>query len=425
MTDDLYLLAINLTRRCNLNCAHCYLDAETLSHGDPDELTTAEVCTLLDQTTECGSGAMVVLTGGEPLLRKDVEAIVQHGTDRGLCMVVGSNGTTLTQRRVESLKAAGLAGVGISLDSLQAGVHDHFRGQKGCWDKTIKGIELCRQHELPFQIHFSINHDNVDELDDIVGFSREVGARVLNIFFLVCTGRGESMTDISPVQYERTLERIIAAQQAQPDLIIRARCAPHFKRIAFQQQPDSALNRLSGNEGDGCIAASHYCRVTPTGEVTACPYMDDSCGNGRQQSLQQIWRNAPGLQMLREPQLKGKCGDCEFRRLCGGCRARARAVAGDALAADPWCEYQPSGNDTIEELPESDPLQWQREAEERLTRAPGFLQRLIRRRAEAFVRELGDDQVTCAHLDTLMARRFGDTPPGNFKANLTDNNHRG
>ena len=412
MTDnDLHLVAINLTRRCNLACAHCYLDAATLEHGDSEELSTDEVCKLLDQVTECGSGAMVVLTGGEPLLRQDVETIVTYGAGLGLFMVVGSNGTTLTSNRVQSLKAAGLAGVGISLDSLDATVHDRFRGKQGCWEKTVRGIEHCRQHGLSFQIHYSINRQNLNELDEIVEFAHNVGARVLNVFFLVCTGRGEQITDLSAREYERALDRIIDAQSRFDDLIIRPRCAPQFKRLAYQHRPDSSINRLSGSEGDGCIAASHYCRITPNGDVTPCPYMDEPCGNVRLQSFADIWADAPGLRLLRQPLLRGKCGECEFRTLCGGCRARALAVHGDPLAADPSCEYQPDGGDLVCALPETLPLEWESSAARRLARAPGFLQRLIRRRAEAYVRELGEERVTTGHLDHLTAQRFGGRRP--------------
>ena len=404
----LNLLAINLTRRCNLNCAHCYLDAKTLKHGSADELNTAEVCTLLDQASQCSSGAMVVLTGGEPLLRRDVEDIVRHGKNLDLAMVVGTNGTMLTKPRVESLKSAGVLGVGISVDSLDPERHDNFRGASKSWARTMAGIENCRRQELVFQIHFSITADNADELVNIIEFSRMSGARVLNLFFLICTGRGESISDISPDRYESLLVEIIEAQKRYPDIIIRPRCAPHFKRIAYLQDSTSGLNRISGREADGCIAGLHYCRITPNGGVTACPYIPDEVGNIRDQDFSVLWDSAPMFRQLREPRLNGNCGICEYRKLCGGCRARSLAHGGSLMDTDPWCRYTPTGTTVIEPLPDKIAgIAWSPEAKKRLSRIPGFVRRLVKKRAEAYVFDLGESEVTTKHLTVLSAKRFG------------------
>lgn len=410
--NDLHLLAINLTQRCNLACSHCYLDAKTLQHGSADELTCDEVCALLDGVAQRSPETMVVLTGGEPLLRQDLENMVQHGSGLGLAMVVGTNGMMLTERRVLVLREAGLLGVGISVDSLDPNRHDRFRGKPGCWQKTMSGIDACRRHGLSFQIHFTVTEHNAHELSAVIAFCKAKGARVLNLFFLVCTGRGEALVDISPQRYEDVIREIIQAQAHNPDLIIRPRCAPHFKRIAHQLKPDAPINRISGQDGDGCIAATHYCRVTPTGEVTACPYIDTSVGNIRQQSFLEIWDQAPQFQLLRQPQLAGKCGDCEYRKLCGGCRARPVALGGGILDADPWCAYQPRGEEVIEPLSAaSTRLSWSNEAEIRISRVPGFVRKMVRKKAEAYVRECGEAVVTVDHLDQLTARRFGSSKP--------------
>ena len=411
--NDLYLLAINLTRRCNLRCAHCYLDAKTLRDGADDELSTAEVQALLDQVSSRGAETMVVLTGGEPLLRRDLEDIVVFGAQRGLAMVVGTNGTTLTDRRVRSLKHAGALGVGISLDSLNPNYHDRFRGLPGSWKKTVAGIEACRRHDLSFQIHFSITDTNAHELPNMIDFARAAGARVLNIFFLVCTGRGQSMSDISPQRYEQVLNELIEAQTRHTDLIIRARCAPHYKRIAHQRDPDSLLNRMSGQDGDGCIAGTHYCRITPEGGVTACPYIEDEEGNIREQSFLHIWDLAEGFKRLRSPVLGGKCGVCEYRQLCGGCRARPLAMGGDLMDADPLCAHVPQRGAALVPLAdiESRCIRWSDEAARRLARVPAFVRRLVKKRAEAFVAELGEQVITPQHLSVLSARRFGGNKP--------------
>jgi radical SAM protein with 4Fe4S-binding SPASM domain len=411
--NDLSLIAINLTRRCNLACTHCYLDTDTLLEGSKDELTAEEVCLLLDEVAECGDGTMVVLTGGEPLVRRDVEDIAAHGVKLGLAMVVGSNGTLLTKSRVEGLKLAGVLGVGISLDSLYPDYHDAFRGMKGCWEKTLTGIENCRRLGLDFQIHFTVTEGNAHELDSMIDFARHCGARVFNVFFLVCTGRGEAVTDITALHYEQVLNELIDAQQRSQDLIIRARCAPHFKRIALQRDPVSPLNRISGQEADGCIAATHYCRITPEGGVTACPYIPDEVGNIREQDFSELWQSAPEFKLLRNPVLNGACGACEFRKLCGGCRARPITNGQGLMDEDPLCAYDPKGGDVIQPLRETDCniIHWSQAAELRLSRIPAFLRKLVKKRAEAYVLELGETTVTPEHLSVLAAKRFGNSIP--------------
>ena len=421
---DLFLLAINLTERCNLACDHCYMDAKTLKHGGENELTTAEVRSLLDDVVDRSDETMVVLTGGEPLMRGDLEELLAHGSQRGLSMVVGTNGMALTDKRVQSLKASGAMGVGISVDSLDPAQHDAFRGLPGAWEKTMAGIESCKRHDLSFQIHFSVTEANADEVPAMIDFARASGARVLNVFFLVCTGRGESMSDISPVTYERVLTQLVEAQEQSQGLLIRARCAPYYKRIAYQRDPESTLTRAAGYEGGGCLAGIHYCRITPKGGVTACPYIPNEEGNIREARFWEIWDQSPTFQSLRNPTLGGKCGSCEFQQLCGGCRARPLAMGDGLMDSDPWCSYMPEGTAVIQPLIEQEKkLIWNKEAEKRLARVPSFLRKMVKKRAESYVQELGIHVVTEEHLATLSARRFGsDGPPrpGKQAENVTE-----
>lgn len=415
-TPDLSLIAINLTQRCNLACEHCYLDAGTLKDGNEGELSAHEVCTLLDEIIDLNdgtdNGTMVVLTGGEPLVRRDLEEIIEHGAKKDLAMVLGTNGALLTKERVNSLQNAGLMGAGISVDSLNPEFHDTFRGQTGSWQKTMNGIENCRQAGLSFQVHFSIMDGNAHELNDMIEFSRACEARVLNIFFLVCTGRGESFSDISPLRYEQTLKEIITAQEKYPDLIIRPRCAPHYKRVAHQQNPHSKLNQISGREGDGCIAGIHYARITHDGNVTACPYIEDSVGSIRQTSFTSIWSDASDFQALRKPTLTGRCGACEYQKLCGGCRARPIAEGNGLMDGDNFCSYVPSGVAIIQPLANlQEGIYWSPEADQRLQRIPRFIRKMVKKRAETYVVEQGETEVTTEHLATLSARRFGGKMP--------------
>jgi radical SAM protein with 4Fe4S-binding SPASM domain len=426
MNNDLFLLAINLTRRCNLACEHCYMDAETRKQGREEELGTEEVKSLLDNVASRSDETMVVLTGGEPLLRHDLETLVAHGSALGLSIVIGTNGVLLTDKRVQSLKAAGVMGMGISLDSLDPDSHDSFRGCTGSWDKTLKSMDYCRQHDLPFQVHFSVTDRNADEIPAMIDFSKACGAHVLNIFFLVCTGRGESMSDISPVRYEQVLQQLVVAQEQTRDLIIRARCAPHYKRIAYENNPGSPVTLAHGYEGGGCIAGTHYCRITPEGGITACPYIPDEEGNIRQQGFWEIWDQSPVFRQLRSPQLKGKCGKCKYQQLCGGCRARPPAMGGDLMDSDPWCGYMPDNKPHI--LPMGEPsftdISWSEDASSRLQRIPGFLRKMVRKRTESHVRKLGELTVTTKHLSALAANRFGDKFPVQRPGSIAQENSK-
>lgn len=409
----LSLLAINLTRRCNLACAHCYLDATTLRQGDGDELSTTEARALLDDVAALGHGTLVVLTGGEPLLRKDLETLVRHGSALGLPMVVGTNGMLLRERRVRSLKNAGVLGLGISLDSLDPDCHDRFRGQVGAWAKTMAGIERCRRIGLDFQLHFSVTDKNAHELASMVEFAQSCGARSLNVFFLVCVGRAQSVMALAPQRYEELLAYLIRAQAEHPTLIVRPRCAPHYKRVAYQLQPQAAINRISGREGDGCIAGVHYARVNHRGGVTACPYIEQEVGNIRNTAFSALWTDAGDFARLRSPTLGGKCGACEYRMLCGGCRARPLAKGGGLMDADDLCGYEPQGRVLVHPMTGLANVapHWSPEAEQRLSRVPGFLRVMVKKRAEAYVSGLGEDRVTGQHLSDMAAARFGPAGP--------------
>ncbi|MCC6888045.1 MAG: radical SAM protein [Hyphomicrobiales bacterium] len=402
-----FLVALNLTRRCNLGCAHCYLDAGVLRSGAPGELATDEVFALLADIASLSNETMVVLTGGEPLLRPDLEAIARRAADLGLMVVVGTNGMLLLPRRVAALQAAGVRAVGISLDSLDPGHHDRFRGRSGAWQATLAGIEACRRGGLMFQIHFTATDDNADQLDDMIAFARDVGAAVLNVFFVVCTGRGRTLSNISVDRYEAMLQRLAQAAAAESTLVVRARCAPHFKRLAQQLSPPLPITLADGYEAGGCLAGTRYCRVTPEGDLTPCPYMELAAGSLRETGFAILWRDAPLFATLRAPVLEGRCGGCEYARLCGGCRARPLARDGNLMGEDFLCGYRPAGGTVIDPAPaQSATLSWSTEAQARLAHVPSFVRRFVRQRAEAYARERGEHVVSVEHLHALAQRRF-------------------
>jgi radical SAM protein with 4Fe4S-binding SPASM domain len=181
--------------------------------------------------------------------------------------------------------------------------------------------------------------------------------------------------------------------------------------MALEMNPPLPVTLIHGYEAGGCLAGTRYCRVTPTGGITACPYIEESVGSIRDTAFEDIWRDAPMFNVLREPQLQGRCGTCEYSKLCGGCRARPFAKHGDLMGEDFLCGYQPAGGATIEPMLAEGAVPWTSEAENRLARVPGFVRRFVRKRAETHAREVGAATVTAEHLNELAKMRFGNAPP--------------
>jgi radical SAM protein with 4Fe4S-binding SPASM domain len=367
---------------------------------------------VLESLAGMSQGIMVVLTGGEPLLRPDLLELVRHTAALGLMVVVGTNAILLDQKKVTQLKEAGVHGVGISLDSLDPAYHDQFRGAPGAWDKTMGAIDACRNAGLPFQIHFSATEKNAGELDNLIAFARSAGALVLNVFFLVCTGRGEKFSDISQATYHQALKKVTEAAHKEKDLLIRAKCAPHFKRLALELDSDWPITLAHGYDAGGCRAATRYCRVTPEGDVTPCPYMEVSAGSTRETDLADLWAEAPLFESLRHPQLEGRCGACEYSNLCGGCRARPLALSGELMGEDSLCDYQPEGGAVIMPMAESDGgISWSPDANTRLQRIPIFVRRMVQKRVEEHVRSEGRLVIVPEDMHNLVRNRFGNNLP--------------
>lgn len=410
-----YLIAWNLTKRCNLRCSHCYLDAKELDQGGTDELTKEDGFSLIEQISKVNPNTILVITGGEPLLRDDILDLAANSSKNLMMVVLGTNGLLIDKALASELVRIGITGVGISLDSLDPKRHDSFRGLPGAWDATMKGIEACKEAGLAFQIHTTVNKENLAEIDLMIEYSHKLGAKVFNLFFLVCTGRGEEFTDITPPQYEKTLRRLVDLQGRYEGMLIRARCAPYFKRIAYQKDTSSPLTRAAGYMGGGCLAGTFYCRIAPNGDVTPCPYMTISAGNIKRESFSSIWGNSSLFNAFRNPKLGGKCGACEYRLLCGGCRARPYSSSGDYLGEDSWCLYKPKDGRLINiDSPESildNDLAWDSKARERLSRIPYFLRGMVERGVERYAREKGLNLITPELMEELRAKRFGTEKP--------------
>ena len=406
--DPPFLISWNLTKRCNLKCAHCYLDSTELN-GAAD-MPTTEALTIINGLASYAPGAMLIMTGGEPLLRPDLTELTQYATDKGFTVVIGTNGTLLDEPKARELMENGVKGIGISLDSVTPGFHDSFRGVPGSWKEALNGIEAARAAGLDFQIQLTITDKNHAEVPAIIELAEAKGATAVNIFFLVCTGRGQDVTDITAEDYERVLTYLVEAEDEYAGrIMVRARCAPHFLRIAKTLTPESAL--LKG-ETSGCIAGRGYLRISPDGFVTPCPYIPPTAGNGASltdKSLKEIWEAEPIFLSLRSPEYIGKCGDCDFSDICGGCRARALATTGDLMGEDPWCSHEPEkGGDKIKPPPPTEPNKktplWTPEAIERLAKAPFFLRSMIKGGVERYARAKGLPEITPEVMAKLRKR---------------------
>jgi MoaA/NifB/PqqE/SkfB family radical SAM enzyme len=232
MAFETYVISWNLTKRCNLRCTHCYLDASFLTGDVVDELSYAECRKLIDQMAEVNPHACLILTGGEPLLREDIYCIASYANDKGFMVVMGTNGLLLNDTTVPKMLDAGIKGIGVSLDSIHPETHDRLRGLSGSWEKAISGIEAAKKYNLDFQIQTTVTKDNYDEIPKMIDFAHKLDATGFYLFFLVCTGRGEKMTDITPKQYEEVLSYVYKVHGNYNGMMVRAKCAPHFKRIA-------------------------------------------------------------------------------------------------------------------------------------------------------------------------------------------------
>jgi len=340
------LVAWETTRACNLACVHCR--AAAVYEPSPDELTTEEGRRLIDQIAALAPGVILILTGGEPLMRPDIFDLAAHGTERGLRVVMAPNGTLITPEKARLMAASGVRRISVSLDGAAAADHDRFRGVEGAFDRVLAGLEYAKAAGLEFQINTTVTRRNLSHIEAIQDLAVSLGAAAHHIFLLVPTGRGRQLTDevITAEEYEKTLNWFHDRRNRVP-LQLKATCAPHYHRILRQRA------RAEGKKVDlntygldavsrGCLGGQGFVFVSSTGRVQPCGYLDLDCGRVREKDFGEIYRNSSIFLDLRDQsRYKGKCGVCEFWRVCGGCRARAYAATGDYLAEEPLCLYQP------------------------------------------------------------------------------------
>jgi radical SAM protein with 4Fe4S-binding SPASM domain len=467
-----YVISWNLTYRCNLACEHCYLDAGpkplvgTDNFSDRSELGTEECFRVIDQIAAFAPECLTILTGGEPLLRRDILEIVQRAAERELWVVVGTNGVRITENVARRLAEAGARGLSLSLDALDPERHDRFRMVRGAWQNTVEGAEILNRTGLPFIVQTTAGSHNFGELEAIADYAHDrLAAKVWNLYFLVPTGRGQFVSDMTPAQYDQVLASLYRIQGKYAGrMLVNAKCAPHYIKTILEQAAgdadlpgasgasaagpvqtaprgaswpgQSSIRTYSGGAG-GCPAGTHYMGIRPNGDVTPCPYLPVFAGTLRQSSLRDLWTSS-GLfnDIRRRTSLGGRCGDCEMNGHCGGCRARAFGMTNDLMAEDPLCTHTPGkfagspllamqapaaaaapAGGRIEYGVAAPPtIAWDDAAHERMKKIPAFVRGMVVKAVEDTCRKNGLERVTVEELERIRAQMptpkiFGKSAP--------------
>jgi AdoMet-dependent heme synthase len=337
------LVAWEVTRACDLACRHCRAVAQP--HADPRQLATAEALRLVDDIAAFRQPVILILTGGDPLKRPDIFSIAERATRAGLRVVMSPSGTQVTPASVAELKRVGVQRISVSLDGSTAGLHDGFRRVAGAFEQAQASLAYAREGGLPFQINTTVTRHNRHDLPEMLRLAADLGAITWDIFMLVPTGRGTLQMEITPEEYEETLRFVHEVSQTAP-IQVKMTCAPHYKRLQVQERRSAGKRAPAYSPhgfSRGCMAGFGFCFVSHIGEVGGCGYLPLLAGSVRQAPLTEIYRESSLFKILRDANLlQGRCGICEYRMLCGGCRARALGATGNYLDEEPFCTYQPN-----------------------------------------------------------------------------------
>jgi heme b synthase len=366
-SHELRLLFWETTAGCNLECIHCRrLDvSQQLMKTD---MTTDESLAFVDQLAAFAK-PILVLSGGEPLFRPDIFQIAMHARDRGLPVALATNGTLIDEHMAHAIVDSGIRRVAISIDGADEITHDKFRRLAGSLAAALRGFRNLRRLGMSMQINCTITNHNVHQIEQLYAMALELGADALHLFMLVPVGCGVQIakSNMLPAEeYERVLNWIYDKSQL-GEVQLKATCAPHYfrvmrQRMAGERKRKSEDGRPNAEKRDppsvvghpssvpsgmaamtkGCLAGSAICFVSHTGEVFPCGYLPISAGNVKRKNMREIWSDSEIFTRLRDvDQLEGKCGLCEFKRICLGCRARAFHATGDYMAEEPFCVYEP------------------------------------------------------------------------------------
>lgn len=347
--NNLRLVFWETTAGCNLTCQHCRrldLAQDGLAPGD---MTTETALRFIDSIVKFAK-PILVLSGGEPMIRPDIFELARYGSDKGLPVALATNGTMIDGEVADKIVASGVRRVAISFDGSDAVVHDKFRGLAGSFDKATVGFRALRERGMSMQVNCTVARHNDHQLDEIVALSKELDADALHFFMLVPVGCGVELSkkqQLSPERYEEVLNWVYDKTLENPELQIKATCAPHYFRIILQRGGKEMLTKGHGHGTmhtmtRGCLAGTAVCFVSHTGEVFPCGYLPVSAGNVKEIAFEEIWNESALFDKLRDTgNLTGKCGLCEYKNVCMGCRARSYGEMGDYLAEEPYCTYEP------------------------------------------------------------------------------------
>jgi radical SAM protein len=338
-----------VTRACDLACFHCRACAQP--SRNPLELSTAEGKKLIDDIAELGP-PIFIFTGGDPLKRPDIYELVHYASMNHLHPAMTPSATPLlTRDSLLELKRSGVHRLALSLDGPTPELHDSFRGVAGSFGQTLEAMAWCNAIGLPVQINTTVSKRNLEELENILAVVQQFRIVMWSLFFMVPTGRGAQEDMPSTQEFEDAFECLLRMSRNVP-FKIKTTEAPHYRRFLLQHRPKGTLARSQQNGVPGIMPineAKGFVFISHTGEVQPSGFLPISAGNVRDLNLADIYRNSDLFLQLRDgSSLKGKCGICEFRDICGGSRARAYAVTGDPLAQDPSCVYQPGLRTTVE-----------------------------------------------------------------------------
>ncbi len=348
-----FLVVWDFTHKCNLKCKHCYSESGGIREA---ELSTEEAKAVVDQLADAGVTALA-FSGGEPLTRKDFFEVARHAADRGLYVSLATNGTLLTKENVHNLKQAKVNYVDISIDGATAKTHDEFRGVQGAFDKAMTGLRNCVEADLCVCIASTATKANLAEMPAIIDLAEQSGAERFTYFNFIPTGRGKEHfeQDLSPDERERLMRYLLARMSKGCKTTILT-TAPQLARVGIQCQGPEGTGEVTMSMAHmqtvkvtkkavpladfigGCGAGRLYCSLSPSGDVHPCVFFPVTVGNLKKEKFTDIWLNAPMFNALRDrANLKGACGNCQYKYICGGCRARACAYHDDFLASDPGC----------------------------------------------------------------------------------------
>ncbi len=336
--DRPFVVIWETTRACALACRHCRAEAEPQPH--PLQLSTPESLALIDQVARI-KPPVFVLTGGDPAMRRDLLDLIRYAKDQGLMPALSPSATPrLLKMNFHELREAGVHRMSLSIDGPDRASHDAFRGVPGTWDWTLQAYEKCMDAGIPVQINTTITRHNAPRLEEFIALMGDIEPLLWSVFVLVPTGRGRLEDLPAPEQLEQLLIRLHEHSLTAP-YEIKTTEAPMYRRVQRQHSAPGTFKvskraPLGINDGKGFVFVSH------TGEINPSGFLPFNTGNVRKDDLLEVYRHHPTFQQLRDPDaLRGKCGHCEFRQLCGGSRARAFALTGNPMEQDALCAYLP------------------------------------------------------------------------------------